>query len=171
MSLFDRVLGAIGNPEQEGNPTQLSGILDAVQQLSGSNQADPGALQSVMSIVGNHARSALVEQRDNGGEGQVQNIINQFGGTQPNAGAIGAIFNAPQLKGLVDEVQNQTGMDAGTIQQMLPTLVPLALNFLKTGNNGQGGGNSVLNSFLDADGDGSFDMGDAIQMASRYLGR
>jgi hypothetical protein len=53
---------------------------------------------------------------------------------------------------------------------MLPTLVPLALNFLKTGNNGQGS-NSVLSSFLDADGDGSFDMGDAMQMASGFLNR
>lgn len=171
MGLFDQVLGALGNPEQEGNANQLSGILDTVQQLSGAHQADTSALQSVMSIVGNHARSALVEQRDNGGEGQVEQIISQFGGTQANAGAIGAIFNAPQLQGLLEEIENRTGMDANTVQQMLPTLVPLALNFLKTGNNGQGGGNSVLSSFLDADGDGSFDMGDAMQMASRYLGR
>jgi hypothetical protein len=54
----------------------------------------------------------------------------------------------------------------------LPTLVPLALNFLKTGNSAQNPGNSsnsVLNSFLDADGDGDVDLGDALQMAGKYL--
>jgi hypothetical protein len=170
MSLFDQILGAVNNPGQEGSPNQLSSILDVVQQVSGNNQADSGAMQSVMSIVGNYARSALVEQRNAGGEEQVQQVINQFGGTQPNNQAVNALFNAPQLQGLVQEVENRTGIDGNTVMQMLPTLVPLALNFLKTGNNGQGS-NSVVSSFLDADGDGSFDLGDAMQMASRYLNR
>ncbi|MGL5875049.1 MAG: hypothetical protein ACRC2R_22245 [Xenococcaceae cyanobacterium] len=170
MSLFNQILGAINNSEQEGDSNQLAGILNTVQQLSGNNQADSGAMQSVMSIVGNYARSALVEKRDAGGEEEVQQTINQFGGTQPNNQAVNALFNAPQLQGLVGEIESRTGIDSNTVMQMLPTLVPLALNFLKTGNNGQGS-NSVASSFLDADGDGSFDLGDAMQMASQYLGK
>lgn len=170
MSLFNQILGAINNSEQEGDSNQLAGILNTVQQLSGNNQADSGAMQSVMSIVGNYARSALVEKRDAGGEEEVQQTINQFGGTQPNNQAVNALFNAPQLQGLVGEIENRTGIDSNTVMQMLPTLVPLALNFLKTGNNKQGS-NSVASSFLDADGDGSFDLGDAMQMASQYLGK
>jgi hypothetical protein len=59
------------------------------------------------------------------------------------------------------------------IQSMLPMLVPLVLKFLQTGNNTQGGqgGNPVLNTFLDADGDGDVDIADAMQLASRHLGR
>jgi hypothetical protein len=170
MSLFNQILGAINDPGQEGSPNQLAGILDTVQQLSGAHQADSGALQSVMSVVGNYTKSALSEQRDAGGEGQVQQLINQFAGNQANDMAVNALFSAPQLQGLLQEVENRTGISQDTVQQMLPTLVPLALNFLKTGNNEQGS-NSVLSSFLDADGDGSFDMGDAMQMASGFLNR
>ena len=53
-------------------------------------------------------------------------------------------------------------------------LVPLVLQFLQSGTNSQNpqsGGNSVLNSFLDADGDGDVDISDAMGMASRFLGR
>jgi hypothetical protein len=57
------------------------------------------------------------------------------------------------------------------IEQLLPVLVPIVLNFLKTGASSQSGGNSVLNSFLDADNDGDVDIADAMQMATRYLGR
>ncbi len=56
---------------------------------------------------------------------------------------------------------------------MLPILVPLVLNFLKTGNDKRNiqGNNPVVSSFLDSDGDGDVDLKDAINMASRYLAR
>ena len=60
------------------------------------------------------------------------------------------------------------------VLQLLPLAVPLVLNFLQSGANAQNpqaGGNSVLNSFLDADSDGDVDIADAIQMASRYMQR
>ena len=50
-----------------------------------------------------------------------------------------------------------------TIQQLLPSLVPLILSFL------QSGGNPLLNQFLDTDGDGDVDIADAIKLASRFL--
>jgi hypothetical protein len=80
------------------------------------------------------------------------------------------LFSAPQLQQLIGEIESKTGMNATMIQAMLPTLVPVVLNFLKTGAD-TSGGNSVLNSFLDADGDGDVDMFDAMQLASRHLNR
>jgi hypothetical protein len=166
MGLFDQVLGAIADPNAAGDNNQLSGILDAVQQISGGGNAD--AINSVMSIVGSHARTALQEQRNTGVD--VQGLVNQFGGTGANNDAVSAIFNNSQLQGLIGEVESKTGLSQGTIESMLPTVLPLVLNFLKTGSSGQGG-NSVLNGFLDADGDGDVDLGDAMKMAGQYLGR
>jgi hypothetical protein len=47
------------------------------------------------------------------------------------------------------------------------------LKFLQTGNNTSNpqGSNPVLNSFLDADGDGDVDIADAMKMAGRYFGQ
>jgi hypothetical protein len=168
MGLFDQVLGAIADPNAAGDNNQLSGILDAVQQLSGNGGGNADAMGSVMSIVGNYARSALQEQRSAGVD--VQGLVNQFGGTGANNDAIFAIFNNSQLQSLLSEVESRTGLDRGTIESMLPTVLPIVLNFLKTGSGGSGG-NSVLNGFLDADGDGDVDLGDAMKMAGQYLGR
>jgi hypothetical protein len=63
-------------------------------------------------------------------------------------------------------------LNNATVQAMIPVLVPLVLNLLKTGSNAQNpapGSNPVLNTFLDADGDGDVDITDTISMASRFL--
>lgn len=171
MSLFNQILDAINNPEQEASTGQISNILGTVEQLSNTYQTNPGAIQSALSIIGNYTRSALQEKRNTEGEQQVQQIINQFGGTQASPQVLNMLFNAPQLQQILQQVESRTGMNAQTIQAMLPVLVPLILNFLKTGNNSQNpqGSNPVLSSFLDADGDGDVDMADAMGMAMRYL--
>jgi hypothetical protein len=173
MSLFNQILGAINNPEQEANPNQLASILDTVQQLSGNYNADPSALQSAMSIVGNFTRSALQEQRNNGGEDRVQQLINQFAGTQANLQVIQTLFSNSQLQDMMQQIRTKTGLDTQAIQSLLPSLVPLVLNFLKTGNNTNSSmaGNPVLNSFLDGDSDGDVDLADAMSLASKFLGR
>ncbi|BAU66968.1 hypothetical protein STA3757_43740 [Stanieria sp. NIES-3757] len=173
MSLFNQILGAINNPEQEANPNQLASILDTVQQLSGNYNANPSAIESAMSIVGSFTRSALQNQRSNGGEGQVRQTINQFAGTQANYQVLQALFNNSQLQNMTQQISNRTGLDTQIIQSLLPVLVPLVLNFLKTGNNTNNSqaSNSLLNSFLDGDRDGDVDLVDAISMASRFLGR
>lgn len=171
MSLFNQILGALDNPEQEANPNQLESIFNTVQQLSGNYNANPSTMQSALSIVGNFTRSALQEKRNNNGEGQVQQLINQFAGTQPNAQVLQALFNNSQLNNMVQQIGTRTGLDSRTIASLLPVLVPLVLKFLKTGNNSSQMGNPVLNSFLDGDGDGDVDIADAMSMASRFLGR
>jgi hypothetical protein len=173
MSLFNQILGAVSNPTQQGSPNQLGSILDTVQQLSGNHQSDTGAMGSAVSIVGNYVRGALQDKRNNEGDEAAESIVNQFGGTNPNNQVVQMLFSAPQLQQLIGEIEGKTGMNAATIQAMLPTLVPVVLNFLQTGAdaNNPGGGNPVLSAFLDADGDGDVDMFDAMQLASRHLGR
>lgn len=173
MSIFNQILSAIDNPEKEASTNQLGSILDTVQQLSGNHQANPDAIQSAMSIVGNYTKSALQQQRSQGGITQVNQLINQFGGTQANSQALSALFDSSQVQNMIQQISLRTGLNAGTIQGMLPILVPLVLNFLKTGNdkNNLRGNNPVVSSFLDADGDGDVDLQDAMNMASRYLAR
>jgi hypothetical protein len=172
MSLFDQILGAIDNPNRQASPSQLGEILSTVQQLSNNAHTDPSTMQSVLSVVGSYARSALQQKRANEGEQQTQEFVNQFGGTQPSSQAVQMLFGAPQIQQIVQEIESRTGLSSGTVQAMLPILVPLVLKFLQTGNStspGQGS-NPVLNSFLDADGDGDVDIADALQMAGRYMG-
>ncbi len=173
MSIFNQILSAIDDPQKEASTNQLGSILDTVQQLSGNNQASPDAVQSAMSIVGNHTKSALREKRNQGGASQVNQIINQFGGTRANSQVLSTLFNSSQLQNMIQQISGRTGLNAGTIQSMLPILVPLVLNLLKTGNtkSNMQGNNSIASTFLDSDGDGDVDMGDAMRMASRYLGR
>jgi hypothetical protein len=172
MSLFDQIINAIDEPTTQGNPGQIGDILSTVQQLSSNANTDPSTIQSILSIVGNHTRSALQQKRDNEGDDQAQDFVNQFGGTNPSTQAVELLFNTPQLQQIAQEAEQRTGLSAGTIQTMLPILVPLVLKFLQTGNSTQNsqGGNPVLNTFLDADGDGDVDIADAMQMAARRFG-
>jgi hypothetical protein len=173
MSLFEQIINAIDSPTQQGSPDQLGNIVSTVQQLSNNTNTDPSSIQSVLSIVGNYTRSALQQKRDTEGHEQTQNFVNQFGGSNPSTQAVQLLFSTPQIQQIAQEAEKRTGISAGTIQSMLPILVPLVLKFLQTGNNTQSsqGGNPVLNTFLDADGDGDVDIADAMQMASRHFGR
>jgi hypothetical protein len=173
MGLFDQIINAIDNPSQQASSGQLGDILSTVNQLSNNSNTDPSTIQTALSVVGNYARSALQDKRAHEGSEQTQQFVNQFGGTQPSSQAVQLLFNAPQIQQIVQEVASRTGLSSATIQSMLPFLVPIVLKFLQSGSNTQNpqGGNPVLNTFLDADGDGDVDIADAMQMAGRYLGR
>jgi hypothetical protein len=172
MGLFDQIMNAVNDPNLQANAGQLAGIFGTMQQLGNNQGADASTMQSAMSVVGGFVRSALQEKQAEGGNDAVQNLVNQFGGTSPNIAAVTALFGS-QLQPIIEAVAQRTGLDPNTIQQMLPTLVPLLLNFLKTGApiQDQAGANPVLNSFLDADGDGDVDIADAMRMAGGFLGQ
>ncbi|MFN6528284.1 DUF937 domain-containing protein [Nostoc sp. ChiSLP03a] len=172
MGLFDQILGAVANPNQQGSLGEIGSIVNTVQQLSDRTGANPSTIQSVLSIVGGQVRSALQDKQATDGNEATQSLVNQYAGTSANPQAVNSLFS-PQIQQQVAEVAAQrTGLDAGIVQQLLPLAVPLVLKFLQSGANAQNpqaGGNPVLNSFLDADGDGDVDIADAIQMASRYM--
>lgn len=174
MGLFDQILGAVANPNQQGSLGQLGGIINTVQQLSDRTGADSSTIQSVLGIVGNYVRSSLQEKQATGGEAEAQAIVNQYAGTSPNPEAVNSLFSLGMQQQVAQAVSGRTGLDAGTIQQLLPLIVPVVLNFLQSGANAQNpqaGNNSVLSAFLDADRDGDVDIADAIRLASQYLGR
>ncbi|MGD1714489.1 DUF937 domain-containing protein [Dapis sp. BLCC M172] len=173
MGLFDQIVGAINNPNQEASSSQLGNILGTVQQLSGNLGGDFGATQAAMSILGGHVRSALQQKREESGSTGVQEIINQFAGTTPNPLALASLFSPSQITDIAQSISEKTGFDVSQIQNLLPALVPVILNLLKTGNdtqNSEEASNNVLNSFLDADGDGDVDIADVMGMAGRFLG-
>ena len=172
MGLFDQILSAIDNPNQQASPNQLGNILGAVEQLSGSQGVNTGTTQLAMSVLGGYVRSALQDVRSQSGDAQAQQIVNQFSGTNPNPQAVQSLFGAGQLTQIVTDIAHRTGLNNATVQAMIPVLVPLVLNLLKTGSNAQNpaqGGNPVLNTFLDADRDGDVDITDAMSMAGRFL--
>ncbi|MDY6899337.1 MAG: DUF937 domain-containing protein [Cyanobacteriota bacterium] len=174
MGLFDQVLNAINDPQTRGSMNDIGGIINTVQQLSGNAGTDSSNMQSAMGIVGNFVRSSLQQKRVTEGEQQAQSIVDQFSGTSPNSQAVNSLFSGAMQQQVAQAISQRTGLDANMAMQMLPMLVPLVLQFLQSGTktqNPQAGGNSVLSSFLDADGDGDVDISDAMGMASRYLGR
>ncbi|KAB8314537.1 DUF937 domain-containing protein [Tolypothrix campylonemoides VB511288] len=174
MGLFDQIINAIDNSNQQGDAGQLGNILNTVQQVSNTTGTDPSTMQSALGIVGNYVRSALQQKQATEGNQAAQNVVNQFGGTSPNPQAVNSLFAPFLQQQLAETVAQRTGLNAGMVQQLLPILVPVVLNLLKSGANSQNpqaGGNPVLNSFLDSDRDGDVDITDAIQLASRYLGR
>jgi Bacterial protein of unknown function (DUF937) len=174
MGLFDQILGAVANPNQQGSLGQLGNIINTVDQLSNNTGADPSTIQSVLSVVGGQVRSALQQKQAAEGNEATQALVNQYAGNSPNPQAVNSLFSPNVQQQVTEFAAQRTGLNAGTIQQLLPLVVPVVLNFLKSGANAQNpqnGGNPVLNSFLDADGDGDVDIADAIQLASRHMGR
>ena len=178
MPLFDAIMGALNNPNQQGSSDQLGSILGTVQQLTSKQGMDQNSTQAMMSIVGSYVRSALQQQRQTQGADRAEAIVNQYAGTNPNPNALQALFNPAQQQQLIQAISQRTGLNAGTIQSLLPLVIPVVLNFLKTGASQSNApnapartadSNSVLNSFLDADGDGDVDIGDAMMMAGQYL--
>jgi hypothetical protein len=172
MGLFDQILSAIDNPNQQASPNQLGNILGAVEQLSGNHGVDAGTTQLAMSVLGGYVRSALQDVRSQSGDAQAQEVVNQFSGTNPNAQAVQSLFGGGQLTQIVTDIAQRTGLNNETVQGMIPVLLPLVLNLLQSGGNAQNpaqGGNPVLNAFLDGDGDGDVDITDAMSMASRFL--
>ena len=77
MGLLDQVLNAVNNSDQQGSTGQLASILSTVQQLGDGYGADPSTVQTALSVVGNHVRSALQQKQANEGFEQAQSLVNQ----------------------------------------------------------------------------------------------
>jgi hypothetical protein len=176
MGLFDQILSAVNNPNQQASTDQLGTILNTVQQLSNRQGLNPSTTQTAISVVGNYVRSALQQQRNNGGNARAEAIVNQYGGTSPNTGALEALFSPNQQRQVADAVAQRTGISTDQVLALLPILVPIVLNLLKQGSSrtanapaANSGANPVLNTFLDSDGDGDIDVGDAMSLAGRFL--
>lgn len=172
MGLFNQILKAIDNPTQQASFQGLSNILGTIQQTGSIYGADPGKSQMLLSMVGGYVRSALQEKRATEGDDIVKTLVNQFSGTSANPQAVFALFSQTQLAEIVPQIAEKSGLNAATIQAMLPIAIPAVLSLLKTGantENSQQSANPVLSTFLDADGDGDLDMTDVMNLAGRFL--
>ena len=176
MSLFDLVSSAITNPNQQASTNQLGGILQAVSQLNGPDSAgNQSTSEMIMGLAGRYLKSSLQERRQAEGDETVMNLVEQFSGTQADETAVNALLTGEQQDELAQEAASQTGLDKSAILSMLPVAIPLVMDLLKTGqgnaaeNTNGLAGNSVLSSFLDADGDGDTDINDMLLMAGKYM--
>jgi hypothetical protein len=172
MGLFNQILKAIDNPTQQASMAGLSNIIGTIQQTGSIYGADPDKSQMLLSMLGGYVRSALQEKRESEGEDMVKNLVNQFSGTSANPQAVFALFSQTQLAQIVPAIAEKSGLNAATIQAMLPIAIPAVLSLLKTGANNENPeqeANPVLTSFLDADGDGDMDMNDVMNLAGRFL--
>lgn len=172
MGLFDEIMGAIANPNQQANPDQLGSLVNAVQQVAGNAGIDPSTNQAMMSMVGGYVRSALQQQQASGGTAQVESILNQFSGLGANPAAVQAVFGPDLQNQIADTISQRTGLSQAQVMSALAMLVPIILKMLQSGSNTQGtpGNNNVLGAFLDADQDGDVDIADAMGMAGQFLG-
>lgn len=173
MGLFDQVVNAINDPDKQASGDQLGQIFSAVQQLGQQSNSNPDAVQTAVSVLGSYMRSSLRETRNTQGESVVQSLVEK--GTQSGmAGQIlGQVLSSGQQGQVIEAIAQKTGMNSQQIQAMLPALVPVVMQMLNSGSSRQGGSagsNPVLNTFLDADGDGDVDMGDMLKMAGRFSG-
>ena len=171
MGLFDLVSKAVSDPNLQANISQLGGIASGLQQMQQSQNLDGDSTSKLLSVVGSQVRSSLKEKQSSGAD--VSELIERFAGTASSTAAVSALFSTPQVQRVIEVASAKTGVDANTIQSMLPTLVPLVLNFLKTGQAKAGAAasaNPVLSGFLDADGDGDVDIADAMMLAGKFKG-
>lgn len=163
MGIFDQILGSATNTDQAGSLGKLVTIAKTVKEISNSTGTDTSTMQTVFSVVGKQVNSSLQEKKAHQGTEAVENLINQFAGTSPDSQAVNALFS-PAIQQQVAQIAAQrTGLDPALIQKLLPILVPLVLKFLESG------GHPLLNKFLDADGDGDFDLADVMKLANRFL--
>lgn len=172
MSLFDTILGAVNDSDRVADPSMLGSVLNTVQQLSQSSNNDPSTIQTALGIVGKYVQSGLQQERQHQGQGKVEDLVERYSGTQPNEKAVQSILSTPQIQQLTSELESRTGLSLDSIGQLLPMMVPLVLQLLQSGKDGQNPRtNSVLSHFLDSDRDGDVDIKDAVQMAAQYLNR
>jgi len=163
MGLFDQILGAVSNSNQPGGLDNLVNIATTVKQLGNGIGANSSTMQSILSVVGKQVQSSLQAKQATDGSESVQDLVNQFAGTSPDSEAVNTLFSPDIQAEIAENATQGTNLDVDTIQQLLPSLVPLVLSFL------QSGGSPLLNQFLDADGNGDVDIADAIKLASRFL--
>ena len=167
MGLFFEVLSAINNPNQNASVDQLSSITNSIQQLASSNGVDPSTMQTVLSGLGEAVRP-MIRQQAAGGMG---GLLGQLtGGGMSGIGA--ASFLTPQLQQqLIEGAAQRTGVDPGTLQNLIPGLLPIVMQLLQMGNSkGEGmASNPLLTAFLDTDRDRDVDLGDVFKFANRFL--
>ncbi len=173
MGLFDQVVQAINDPDKLADAGQLGQVMATVQQLRQQGNLDASTVQAATSILGNQVRTSLKATRDSQGSAAAQALVEQGAQSGLAEQVLGQLLNSGQQTQVIEAIAQKTGLDHQQIQGMLPMLLPIVMQMLNSGASktaGAAGDNPVLNTFLDADGDGDVDMGDMLGMAGRFGG-
>lgn len=170
MNLSELLAGAVQNPSQQANPTDMSSLLGAVQQLSQRAGTDPGTIQTLLSAVGPHVRDALAQKQSAQGEQEAQAIVATHQGTEADPQAVNRLFSPEAQDRVAQDAAGRTGLNIDTIKSLLPVVVPLILKMLHGGASTEGGGNPLLSSLLGAGQSGQMDVGNALKLVSTFFG-
>ena len=164
MGIFFEVLSAINNPQQEASVQQLGEITQSVQRLTQQNGLQPDAMQSVMSQLGPMLGPLMQQKMGGGGAGNMLGgLMSMATGGDSGLGALTAMIT-PQM---LQAVGQQSGVNSNVLQNLIPSLLPVVMNIMKMGNSTGGGGNTILNAFLEG-GNGA-DLGTMLKFAHRFM--
>lgn len=168
--LISGVAGQTGQPENK-TADVLSMAMPLLMGAMKKNTSTPGGAQGLMSALSSkHDGSILDDLGGLFGGGVDQSVMDD------GAGILGHVFGAKQPQ-VENALSSKSGMDAGTISQILKIAAPILLGYLgrqtrqqsvnsPDGLNGLLGGlmggnktankqQSLIETFLDSDGDGS----------------
>lgn len=166
--MFFDLLSAINNPNQNGSVAQLESITSSVQQLAQSQGIDPTQMQSVLAVAGGLLGPLLQQQQKSlPGGVDLGNLVGQIAGSGAPATALQSLFPPQVQQQLIQGIAQKTGLDAGMIQGMLPTLLSTVSGLLNMGGSKEGGANPLLNAFLT--GGPNTDLGNVLKFANRFL--
>ncbi|MBD2230130.1 DUF937 domain-containing protein [Phormidium tenue] len=171
MSLFFDVLSSINNPNQQGNIDQLSSVMTAVQQLASSQGMSHDQIVSILNALGGTLQPTLKQQAATLGTGQLEGMLGKLSGSG-GAAALAAAIPPQMQQQMIEAVAQKSGLNAGTIQTMLPKLLPVVIGLLGMGAAKPGavsGGNPLLRTFLDSGASNSTDLGTVVKFAERFL--
>lgn len=171
MSLFFDVLSSINNPNQKGSVEQLSSVVGSLQELASSQGIDNTQMFAMLNALGSALQPVLNDQAAAlGGAGQLESILGKLAGS----GSLAMLQSAipPQIQQeIIQSVAQKTGVNAATIQSMLPKLLPIIVGLLGMGATkpGTAGNNGLLEAFLNSGQGNATDLGTVMKFANRFL--
>ncbi len=168
--LISGVAGQTGQPENK-TADVLSMAMPLLMGAMKKNASTPGGAQGLMNALSSKHDGGILDDLGGLFGGGVDNSVMDDG-----AGILGHVFGAKQPQ-VENALSSKSGMDAGTISQILKIAAPILLGYLGKQTRQQnvsspdalsgllgglmGGGSaankqqSLVESFLDSDGDGS----------------
>lgn len=171
MSLFFDVLSSINNPNQQGSIDQLSSVMTSVQQLTGSQGMSTDQLGGILNALGSALQPTLKQQAATLGTGQLEGMLGKLAGNG-GAAALAAAIPPEMQQQLIAAVAQKSGLNSGTIQTLLPKLLPVVIGLLGMGAAKPGAassGNPLLKAFLDSNSPNTTDLGTVMKFAGRFL--
>jgi len=163
MGLFDQIASAFTGSDASGELGKLQAVAGVVEQLQDATGSDSSTAHNILSLVGTQVLSSLQDKQSTDGEGAVQNLVEQFSGTEHDPDAVDAVFTPEVQQEVAEFVADRTGLDANLIQSILPKVVPVILGVFHIG------GAPLLTSLIEA-GSGNVDFASFAKLAASYLG-